>query len=198
MLSLIDVERFLANVTLSELQSLDVDSFPMLMAACLKFLAMFASHMPKPFTIQLFPELVCFLGAESNVVHSYAALCIEKLLLVKEEGGNCRYVAGDISPFLVQLMTYLFAALKSPESEENHYLMRCMMVVLGVAEISGEVSRPCIKGLADISVKFAEILETPFLTTTSLSLWLYLFDVDANAMFLSYLHLKQVFYRAST
>ncbi|CDY20696.1 BnaA02g08360D [Brassica napus] len=49
---------------------------------------MFRSHLPMPFAMQLFPELVRFLGAESNVVHSYAAICIEKLLLLKDEGGR--------------------------------------------------------------------------------------------------------------
>ncbi|CAN7038713.1 unnamed protein product [Brassica rapa subsp. trilocularis] len=39
-----------------------------------------------PFAMQL------FLGAESNVVHSYAAICIEKLLLLKDEGGRSSQV----------------------------------------------------------------------------------------------------------
>uniref|UniRef100_A0A1J3EFA2 Exportin-2 n=1 Tax=Noccaea caerulescens TaxID=107243 RepID=A0A1J3EFA2_NOCCA len=155
---LIDVQSFFTNVILPELQSQDVNSFPMLKAGSLKFLTMFRSHMPKPFAIQLFPELVRFLTAESNVVHSYAASCIEKLLLVKDEGGTSRYVAGDISPFLLQLMRNLFEALKFPESEENQYLMKCIMRVLGVAEISGEVAGPCIKGLTDI---LSEVCKNP-------------------------------------
>ncbi|XP_010506660.1 PREDICTED: exportin-2 [Camelina sativa] len=148
---LIDVQSFFTNIILPELQSRDVNSFPMLKAGSLKFLTLFRSHMPKPFAMQLFPELVRFLKAESNVVHSYAASCIEKLLLVKEEGGQGnRYAAGDISPFLLQLMTNLFDALKFPESEENQYLMKCIMRVLGVADISAEVAGPCIGGLTSI------------------------------------------------
>lgn len=131
----------------------------MLKAGSLKFLTMFRSHIPKPFAMQLFPELVRFLKAESNVVHSYAASCIEKLLLVKEEGarGN-RYAAGDLSPFLLQLMTNLFDALKFPESEENQYLMKCIMRVLGVADISAEVAGPCIGGLTSI---LSEVCKNP-------------------------------------
>ncbi|ESQ39297.1 hypothetical protein EUTSA_v10001293mg [Eutrema salsugineum] len=155
---LIDVQSFFANIILPELQSHDVNSFPMLKAGSLKFLTMFRSHLPKPFAIQLFPELVRFLKAESNVVHSYAASCIEKLLLVKDEGGKNRYVASDISPFLLQLMTNLFDALKFPESEENQYLMKCIMRVLGVAEISGEVAGPCIGGL---TLVLSEVCKNP-------------------------------------
>ncbi|AEC10713.1 cellular apoptosis susceptibility protein, putative / importin-alpha re-exporter [Arabidopsis thaliana] len=156
---LIDVQNFFANIILPELQSRDVNSFPMLKAGSLKFLTMFRSHIPKPFAMQLFPELVRFLKAESNVVHSYAASCIEKLLLVKEEGarGN-RYAAGDLSPFLLQLMTNLFDALKFPESEENQYLMKCIMRVLGVADISAEVAGPCIGGLTSI---LSEVCKNP-------------------------------------
>ncbi|KAF8106941.1 hypothetical protein N665_0129s0011 [Sinapis alba] len=155
---LIDVQSFFANIILPELQSQDVNSFPMLKAGSLKFLTMFRSHLPKPFAMQLFPELVRFLKAESNVVHSYAASCIEKLLLVKDEGGRSRYVAGDISPFLLQLMTNLFDALKFPESEENQYIMKCIMRVLGVAEISGEVAGPCIGGLTSV---LSEVCKNP-------------------------------------
>nr|VDD20461.1 unnamed protein product [Brassica oleracea] len=53
---------------------------------------MFRSHLPKSFAMQLFPELVRFLQAESKVVHSYAAMCIEKLLLLKDEGGRSSQV----------------------------------------------------------------------------------------------------------
>ncbi|CAA2974618.1 exportin-2-like, partial [Olea europaea subsp. europaea] len=34
----------------------------------------------------LLPDVVRFLGSESNVVHSYFASCIEKLLSIKDEG----------------------------------------------------------------------------------------------------------------
>ncbi|KAF6168620.1 hypothetical protein GIB67_005232 [Kingdonia uniflora] len=40
-------------------------------------------------SVQL-PDLIMFLTAESNVVRSYAVNCIEKLLLVKDEGGQAR------------------------------------------------------------------------------------------------------------
>ncbi|XP_010544845.1 PREDICTED: exportin-2 [Tarenaya hassleriana] len=147
---LVDVQSFFASIIIPELQSQDVNSFPMLKAGSLKFFTMFRGHIPKPLGLQLFPDLVRFLGAESNVVHSYAASCIEKLLLVKDEGGKARYGPADISPFLPVLMTNLFNALKYPESEENQYLMKCIMRVLGVSDISGEVAGPCISGLTSI------------------------------------------------
>ena len=82
----------------------------------------------------LIPGMVRFLGSESNVVHSYAASYIEKLLLVKYDGRKARYISSDISPFLFVLMTNLFGALGKPESEENPYVLKCSMS--GVADIS--------------------------------------------------------------
>ncbi|XP_044492917.1 exportin-2-like [Mangifera indica] len=147
---LVDVQGFFTSVIVPELQSQDVNAFPMLKAGALKFFTMFRNQIPKLHASQLFPDLVRFLGAESNVVHSYAASCIEKLLLVKDEGGRARYNSADITPYLPVLMTNLFNALKFPESEENQYIMKCIMRTLGVAEISSEVAGPCISGLTTI------------------------------------------------
>ena len=87
----VDVQSFFTSVIVPELQGQDVNAFPMLKAGALKFFTMFGSQIPKPLAFQLFPDLFRFLGAESNVVHSYAASCLEKLLLVKDEGGRARY-----------------------------------------------------------------------------------------------------------
>ncbi|KAJ8900448.1 hypothetical protein K2173_025225 [Erythroxylum novogranatense] len=147
---IIDVQSFFASVIVPELQNQDVNGYPMLKAGALKFFTMFRYHIPKTLAIQLFPDLVRYLSAESNVVHSYAASCIEKLLLVKDDGGRARYAAADITPFLQVLMNNLFNALKFPESEENQYIMKCIMRVLGVAEISPNIAGPCIAGLTSI------------------------------------------------
>ncbi|KAK9167945.1 hypothetical protein Syun_000085 [Stephania yunnanensis] len=147
---LVDVESFFGSVIVPELKSQGVNSFPMLKAGSLKFFTMFRTQISKQVAIQLLPDVVRFIAAESNVVHSYAASCIEKLLLVKEEGGRPRYTSSDIAPFLEMLMNNLFNAFKFPESEENPYVMKCIMRVLGVAEISAAVATPCVNGLTFI------------------------------------------------
>ncbi|KAJ4823621.1 hypothetical protein Tsubulata_039712 [Turnera subulata] len=147
---LVDVQNFFASVIVPELRTQDVNGFPMLKAGALKFFTMFRNQIPKDLGYQLFPNLISFLSAESNVVHSYAASCIEKLLLVKEEGGLVRYNSAELAPFLQGLLSNLFNAFKFPESEENHYVMKCIMRVLGVADISAEIAAPCIAGLTSI------------------------------------------------
>ncbi|XP_071741375.1 exportin-2-like [Rutidosis leptorrhynchoides] len=119
---LVDVESFFRSVIVPELQGQDVNAFPMLKAGALKFFTTFRVLIPKPIAMALLGDVVRFLGSDNNVVHSYAASCIEKLLLVKDNGVQARYTAQDIGPILPALMTNLFSALEKPESEENSIL----------------------------------------------------------------------------
>lgn len=54
-----------------------------LKADALKFLTTFRSQLSKADAIAVFPAVVRLLGSDSNVVHSYAAICIERLLSMK-------------------------------------------------------------------------------------------------------------------
>lgn len=54
-----------------------------LTADALKFVNTFRSQIPKATLVGLFGKLVEALGSDSNVVHSYAAICIERLLASK-------------------------------------------------------------------------------------------------------------------
>nr|GEX51973.1 exportin-2 [Tanacetum cinerariifolium] len=90
----------------------------------LKFFTTFRVLIPKPVALARLGDLVWFLCSDVNVVHSYAASCIEKLLLVKDNGVQARYTALDVGPILLALMTNLFGALEKPESDENQYIMR--------------------------------------------------------------------------
>lgn len=158
---LIDVGSFFGSVIVPELQGHDVNAFPMLKAGALKFFTMFRTQISKPVALALLPDVVRFLSSESNVVHSYAASCIEKLLLVKDDGVRSRYTSLDISPFLLVLMTNLFNALDKAESEENQYVMKCIMRVLGLADITGDVALPCITGLTRVLNRVCENPKNP-------------------------------------
>ncbi|KAI4303422.1 hypothetical protein MLD38_039056 [Melastoma candidum] len=155
---LVDVQSFFTSVIVPELQTKDVNDFPLLKAGALKFFTLFRHQIPKDVVLQLIPDLVRFLTAASCVVHSYAANCIEKLLLVKDEGGKARYNSLDIAPVLPAMMTNLFAALAISESEENQYVMKCIMRVLGLADITPQIAAPSIAGLTSI---LSEVCKNP-------------------------------------
>lgn len=166
---LVDVNSFFATVIVPELQGSDVNAFPMLKAGALKFLTAFREQIPKNASVGLLPHVIGLLRAESNVVHSYAANCIEKLLLVKDKvqtGPNIivvqlRYNAVDIDPYLLQLFTNLSGALKFPESQENQYVMKCIMRVLKVATIGDAATKFCIDGLASVLVEVCKNPKSP-------------------------------------
>ncbi|KAL5989404.1 hypothetical protein ACLOJK_010294 [Asimina triloba] len=154
---LVDVGSFFESIIVPELKSQDINGFPMLKADALKFFTTFRNQIAKQAAMALMSDVIRFLVSDSNVVHSYAANCIEKLLLVKDEG-HPRYTPQDINPLVPILMINLFNALKLPESQENSYVMKCIMRVLGVADIGGEVAGACITGLSAV---LSEVCKNP-------------------------------------
>lgn len=132
--SLVDIEQLFASAILPELQCEDVNSQPVLKADAIKFVTTFRVQLPKQVALTLMPHLVRFLLSESNVVHSYAALCFEKLLIIRD-AKQPRFCAQDLNPFISVLLSNLFSALKLPESQENVYVMKCIMRVLSIADI---------------------------------------------------------------
>lgn len=142
---LINFEQFISNMIMPELQSEDVNAQPLLRADALKFLTTFRHQIcTSTSALDIMPHLTRFLLCESNVVHSYAANCIEKMLPVKagQQAG--------INHFVQPLMTNLFNALKLPESQENPYVMKCIMRVVGIADLTGDLTIGWLTGLTSI------------------------------------------------
>ena len=61
---------------------------PILQADALKFVITFRSQLSKAAILAAFPLLVALLQSESNVVHSYAAILVERLLTSKASSGQ--------------------------------------------------------------------------------------------------------------
>jgi hypothetical protein len=78
------------------------------------------------------PALVPLLSSPSNVVHSYAALALERLLTVREAGGALRFAAVDLLPLREPLLGALFGALQLPDSAENEYVVKAIMRLLSL------------------------------------------------------------------
>uniref|UniRef100_A0A7S3VJD6 Importin N-terminal domain-containing protein n=1 Tax=Dunaliella tertiolecta TaxID=3047 RepID=A0A7S3VJD6_DUNTE len=126
----VNIQDFFGSQILPELQSpLSADQ-PILKADAIKFVTTFRSLLPKETLLAVFPLLVALLGSEYNVVHSYAAIAIEKLLSVKDMG-QTRLTPADLQSQLAVLFERLFAGFKLPESSENEYLMRAVTRVIG-------------------------------------------------------------------
>jgi hypothetical protein len=107
------------------------------------------SLLPKDACVSAFPCLVALLGSELCVVHSYAAVAVERLLSLREGaggGGAPRFTPQDLGPFLQPLLERLFAGFALPDSSENEYLMKAVMRVIGfVGPAIAPVSAHCLQ-----------------------------------------------------
>lgn len=76
------LSRTHSQQVLPELQQRQ-DAKPVLQADALKYVTTFRSQLQKTYLMKVLPELGNLLGSESNVVHSYAAILLERLLASK-------------------------------------------------------------------------------------------------------------------
>lgn len=84
----------------------------------------------------MFPLAVAHLTHSNYVVHTYAAVCIERILFMKQADSNV-FTQDDLAPYTEQLLQNLFALIeqgKTPEKiSENDYLMKTVVRVLYIA-----------------------------------------------------------------
>jgi len=126
---LVSIGDFFSSQVLPELQAADVNSLPFIKADALKFITTFRNQIPKETIVPMFESIIRFFAAESNVVHSYAAICFERLLALKDQE-KLRFAPADLAPVLPKLLEGLFGALQHPDSGENEYVMKCIMRVV--------------------------------------------------------------------
>ena len=127
-----------------------------LAADALRFLSSFRHLLPAADLAAAAPALVALLRVEAAVVHSYAAIVLERLLAPQRAGAPPAAAAAAaapgtraptaavvlspplvprevLSPLLQPLLSALFAAFELPDSSENEYLMRCVARTLAAA-----------------------------------------------------------------
>lgn len=104
----------------------DPDARPVIKADCLRFATTFRSQLPRAAALDLFPRAAALLGSAHNVVHSYAAILVERLLAMRA-GGAPAFTPAELGPHLQPMLERLFGALALPESGENEYVMRAVM-----------------------------------------------------------------------
>ena len=80
--------NYLETLVLPELQEAKIDKLPMLKSTCIKFIYMFRNQIPDQFVPVFVDKVADFLKSEQQVNQSYAAACIEKLLIRKVSDGS--------------------------------------------------------------------------------------------------------------
>lgn len=78
---------YLETLVLPELEEQQIDNLNLLKATCIKFVYMFRNQIPDNFVPVFLNKISDFLKSEQPVNQSYAAACIEKLLIRKTQNG---------------------------------------------------------------------------------------------------------------
>lgn len=83
--------------------------------------------------LSVLPLLVPHLGNSSFVIHTYAALTIERILFIKQKG-SFLFGQADIRPFAEPILIALFTMIESGQTPQliaaNDHLMKCELMFL--------------------------------------------------------------------
>lgn len=124
---LVNLTEFFVNHILPDLQSSNVNEFPVLKADAIKYVMIFRSQLPKEHLLRAVPLLITHLQAGSTVEHTYAAHALERLFTMKGPENTTLITPAEMAPFTEQLLNNLFKGLALPGSAENEYIMKAIM-----------------------------------------------------------------------
>ncbi|KAK7791230.1 hypothetical protein R5R35_001387 [Gryllus longicercus] len=124
---LVNLHEFASQHILPELQKGDVNTLPVLKADAIKYVMIFRTLLPREMVVGALPHLVSHLKASNQVVHTYAACAIEKILAKRETDGSLMIKGEELAPLASELLNNLFAAMDFPGSNENEYVMKAVM-----------------------------------------------------------------------
>eukprot|EP01083_Nonionella_stella_P098114 275827_1 len=135
----VPVMQFFTQHILPELQS-GKSTHPIILSDCLKFVITFRSQWPLDNFLQLLGMAGKYLSCEDYVLHTYAAIAIDKILAMKvydEAGkvGRFKYPKKLMVEKIHSILIALFTVLNTrEESQTNEYVMKCIMRVISRAE----------------------------------------------------------------
>ncbi|KAL3867833.1 hypothetical protein ACJMK2_040679 [Sinanodonta woodiana] len=131
---LVNISDFFTGHILPDIRSIDVNAMPVLKADAIKYLMVFRNQLPREALLDAFPHLIHYLQASSLVVHTYAAHCIERHLMVKTLQGTPAITFVDVQSCANDLVKNLFGSLQLPRSAENEYVMKAIMRTMSMMQ----------------------------------------------------------------
>lgn len=137
---LVDVVDFFSKNIANDI--MNKSTHPILIVDSIKYILTFRNQLTKDQLLATIPLLLNHLGPDDNqVVYTYAAITIEKLLSMSSLNQDDQpvFTKSDIEPYLVELISKLFHLLSLNDSApeklaENEFLIKCIMRLLATAE----------------------------------------------------------------
>ena len=137
---LCDIPAFLQTHIAPDLQSTNAAMHPMLKVSAIKWVQVFRNQMAKDLLASILAILLHHLTSHNVVIHSYAAIAIDKFLGTKRNNSHL-FTSSDIYDLTPSLISNVQSMMiKKTEVIENEHLMRALnRVILTVGK------HPCYK-----------------------------------------------------
>ncbi|KAJ8473968.1 hypothetical protein ONZ45_g16104 [Pleurotus djamor] len=133
--ALVDVVKFFSDHVFEDLQA-QTTVHPILQVDAIRFLLTFRNQLTKEQLLSVLPLLVRHLNSDNYVTYTYAAITIDRILFIKQNG-RLLFAQADIHDFAADLLGGLLSKIEgagTPEKvAENDHLMRCAMRVIVTA-----------------------------------------------------------------
>ena len=168
--ALVPIMSFYESAILPDLQNCG-NAHPVLLADALKFTTIFRHQLPAGAFSTLFELITKVLGSPCYVVNTYAAMTIERLLVMRNPDLSLK--CGDsFKPFVPDMLKSLFTIINTKQKTgasgslhnltENEYVMKC---ILRIITSSGSDIVPfgpvCITELAKVLAEVAKGPQNP-------------------------------------
>lgn len=124
---LVPLPQFCEQQIVPELNRPNVNELPVLKADAIKFVMTFRTLLGPQTMVTCLPQLVRHLTSESQVVFSYSACTIEKILAMRSLNNTLQVTAAELQPLAGDLLNGLFAVLCGAQANENEYIMKAVM-----------------------------------------------------------------------
>jgi exportin-2 (importin alpha re-exporter) len=128
----VDVIDFFQKNIAVDLTSADTEAI--LKVDAIKYLYLFRSQLTQDQWQAAFPLLVQCLGNENYVVHSYAAIAVERVLYMTDDNRQPIIPRETLQSLSKDLLQHLFLLMtkdsKAEKIQENEFLIKCVMRVL--------------------------------------------------------------------
>lgn len=129
---LISISTFFNNIVRVDLERVQLEELPVLKADALKYVIVFRNQLsPNEILIPILPHIIRHLYSPNIVIHSYASICIEKILTLRDNN-KVLLKPEIISEHALPLLEGLFAVLQLPGSGENEYAIKAILCVFNL------------------------------------------------------------------
>lgn len=148
--SLVNIDAMLTGHVIPDLQPTNAALHPMLKVAAIRWVQSFRMHLDKDKLVSVFALLLHHLGSHSVVIHSYAAMTIERILAIKRNA-QPMFAPDDLSDLAGPLIETIQQMLvkKGGSVIENEHLMRALNRVVLASGPSTSYNLQCLSWILD-------------------------------------------------